>query len=168
MPLLRNRQPGPTVINDRNADVVIEWEGAGHPMGDDVREVPESVMQNPGLVRALRKGVLERIEESDVSSEFFSQQATHYAATAQAEHEAVMGTMDAPDGSDDLLPTKCLLSGEDIIMRAKDLRERPPLAERFADRALEFVANQTGIDQYGQPIISWSRVTVGDALPSQG
>lgn len=167
MPLLKNRQPGPTVIDDRTNDVVIQWEGAGHPMGDDVREVPESVMQNPGLVRAIRKGVLEVIKESEISSEFFSQQATTHAATVKAEHEAVMGTMDAPNGADDLVQVKCLLSGEDIIMRIRDLRERPPLADRFADRASEFVATQTGLDQFGQPTVTWSRVVMGDALPSQ-
>lgn len=167
MPLLRNRQPGPTVIDDRNADVVIEWEGAGHPLGDDVREVPDAVMQNPGLVRAIRKGVLEVVTEDEASASFYGQQATNYAAAAKAAHEAVMDTMDAPNGSDDLIPVKCLLSGEDIIMKVKDLHERPPLADRFADRASEFVATQTGMDQHGQPIISWSRVVVGDPLPSQ-
>lgn len=168
MPLVRNRKPGPTILDDRNADVVISWEGAGHARGEDVQEVPEALMKNAGLVRAVRKGVLEIVPEDEVIATHFARQATDYEKAVQDQHDAVMETLEPSSRDLDLIETKCLISGQDIIMSERDMREHPPLADEFKDRESEFVAHETGqLNEQGKPVVTWVRVTVGDALPSQ-
>lgn len=170
MPLIRNRQPGPTVLDDRNADVVVSWEGAGAPSGEDVQDVPQAIMQNAGLVRALRKGVLEVVPEDDVAErERTIRQAENFNKATKDQHDAVMGTLESSSRGNDLIEVKCLISGETIIMAEKDTQERPPLAPRFAGREHEFVPTETGaLNSQGKPIITWSRVTVGsEPLPNQ-
>ena len=103
MPLVRNRQPGPTVLDDRTTDVVINWEGAGHPMGEDVQEVPPALMQHAGLVRAMRKGVLEVVPEDEIDPGLFSRQAERFPETSQAQHAAVVGTLEDASRDKDLL-----------------------------------------------------------------
>ena len=79
-----------------------------------------------------------------------------------------MDTLEESSRDKDLLEVRCMISGEPVIMSERELQERPPLAERFADRAGEFVATETGkLNAQGKPVITWSRVTIGEALPSQ-
>ena len=169
MTLVRNRQPGPTILDDRNADVVITWEGAGHPQGEDVQDVPETVMKNVGLVRSIRKGVLEVVvEDASTTNDRFARQSVDFDKAAKAQHAAVMDTLEPSSRDKDLIEYKCLISGDTIIMSERDHQDRPPLADRYADRAGEFVAVETGrLNAQGKSIISWIRVVVGDELPSQ-
>jgi len=168
MPLVRNCQPGPTVVQDPTSKQVVHWAGSGDSMGDDVQEISPEMMTNPGLVRALRRGVLQEITEDEISPTFFGDQAKAKLAIEQDEIAGVMAQVANPDGLADLVPVKCLISGEDLMISLKDLQERPPLAPRFASRADEFLPIHDGkLGSDGKPLVTWQKVTIGDALPSQ-
>jgi hypothetical protein len=159
------------VIEDRQIDAVITWQGAGNPLGEDIQDVPEALLKNAGFNRALRKGIFEVIQDQSTIDRYLSAQGDNYTHQRQVESQAVAATLEASNRDQDWIPVKCLVSGEEIMMREGDLAERPPLADRYADRASEFVAQETGeINPItGKSRVRWVRTTTReDALPSQG
>lgn len=169
MPLVRNRQGGPTVIEDRKIDAVITWEGAGDPNGEDIQEVPEELLKNAGFVRAQRKGVFEIVNDIDAEVLYRKTQTDNYAARQAAEQASVDSALEASSRDNDLVPVKCLLSGEELMMREGDLRDRPPLADRFRDRADEFVSQETGeMDPTGKSKVRWVHVQIAQPTKEFG
>lgn len=161
MPLVRNRQGGPTVIEDRQIDAVITWAGHGSPDGEDIQEVPEGLLKNAGFGRALRKGIFEIIEDADAQQLHERNQARNYAAKIEAEQAVVDSALEASSRDNDLIPVKCMISGEELMMREGDLREHPPLADRFRDREGEFVSRETGeLDATGKSKVAWTHVII--------
>lgn len=66
---VRNTHTGPTVLSaDLNGRDSVEWAGAGDPSGDDVKLVPETVVNTVPFRKALQTGLL-RLETEDAVQE---------------------------------------------------------------------------------------------------
>lgn len=167
---VRNKQPGPTVFTDKASDTHIEWAGSGDPRGNDVQQVPNAILEHPAFAKTVRSGILE--VEHDLSadeSDAMLQRSADAARAAVAAQEAdVLTHLDKTSTDEDYITTKCLISGEEIVMRAGDLFDRPPLADRYADRAGEFVAVPTGKTlSDGRPEVTWAPAQpAGGAAPT--
>lgn len=167
---VRNKQPGPTVFNEKSTDTMIEWAGAGDPKGNDVQQVPDALLNNSAFSKCIRSGILEVLSDASAgeTDEMLQRSADAARAAREAQEAAVLEQLDATSTDEDFISTKCLISGEDIVMRAGDLFDRPPLADRFADRAGEFEAVPTGNTlSDGRPEVTWQpRQTSAGAAPT--
>lgn len=187
--VVRNRKSGPTVFTDSAKNVVIEWQGFGHPQGEDVQQVPDEVAQSPAFLRTVRKGVLEIVDagELDLASlaapavsgarttpeeaaAAFSAQFTSAQEADAAADAAALASIEAA-ADNDIEVVKCLISGQDIAVKVSDRHRRPPLAEEFRDREHEFIPQPTGeMESDGTPVVNWVRASAGlssEPAPSQ-
>ena len=63
MPLLvRNNEDGPAVFTDFANNIAIEWQSKGDAAGEDIQQVPESMLENPAFTKALNRGIFEVVE----------------------------------------------------------------------------------------------------------
>lgn len=158
--LVKNNTPGPAVYSDPEHNVLIEFGGANDPEGRDYQEIPEDIVRKPSFARAIRRGIYSIVDANEEEMEriLAPQYAAADAAIAERE-QAIQGVLDASNVENDLIEAKCLISGETIFVRAGDLKIKPPLAERFADRANEFerVEVPGALDAKGQPAVLWVR-----------
>jgi hypothetical protein len=167
--MVRNTQGGPTVIaSDPKGTHQVEWAGADDPMGGDVQPVPQEIVDTVPFWNAIQKGILvvenlqdhpelqDRLDKQNASWKARQSQAADQAVAAidqQANNDIVSVSCIGPDGKGG----KC---GADVAVRDTQKDERPPLCERHASLAGEYVAEELGVVD-GKTQKGWARVTMG-------
>jgi hypothetical protein len=90
---VQNKEKGPSVFSDPVNNVAIEWAGIGDPNGGDIQYVPDSLMQDINFIRAINRGIFEKVEMSaDVQARMDQQGAAYRERRDEAENnlESVM------------------------------------------------------------------------------
>lgn len=140
---LKNTDAGPVVFSDDQSGLQIEWQGTGDPSGDDIHYVPEDLLQNVNLMRAMQRGLLVQVDEAD------AQAAAERGAQAwkESRHSVVTAAAEAMDAAprDDMVSVGCYGPGprgtncdNSVIVKLSEVAERPPLCPKHANRADEF------------------------------
>lgn len=173
---VRNCKSGPTLFSDQNTNLTIEWQGSGDPQGNDIQQVPRSLVNNMAFAKSLRRGVLEVIEADDETSELLQRQAVQQQAIEDKRHQDALSRIEEGAGAD-MLGYPCLGPGERagstcgvmVPMTRDSLETNPPLCPRHAHLATSFVLSysEEKLDERGRPIPVWLPVTTGEALPNQ-
>lgn len=123
-----------------------------------VRTLPKDVAAEPGFQRLWLKGGVA------ISTDPNMQERIALAAVAQDERREqylneIQAVVEAPSATRNLVERRCLISGERVFQTEQEVKDMvPPLAERFQDRAHEFVATEVMKD--GQSALVWNTVTV--------
>lgn len=160
--LVKNRQPGPTVFSDPAHETFIQWEGSGDAEGRDVQEVSDAVLKHPNFARNVRMGVFELMDVDEAqATALLAPAAAAAAAARRTEQEAIAASLEASNVDNDIIEVKCLVSGELLYKQFGDVKATPPLADRFADQADQFVrVDIPGMfDAKGEPQFAWVRAT---------
>jgi hypothetical protein len=164
----RNMHKGPLVLaSDQKGTHSVEWAGNGDPNGEDVQFVPEEVAKCPAYARAIRRGLLRRVEIDDegVVQALDRQQEAWQARTAEGDRKA-METIDRQQNND-MIAVRCV--GPDsrgagqcpteVTVREKSKNDTPPLCAKHVALAPEYVPTQ---DTTGEtPVTKWLRATLG-------
>lgn len=173
--MTRNRKPGPTHFQDDVTGRKIDWKGAGDPNGGDYTHVPAEVLENPDFMRAVRKGVIEVLDDSEEVKDIISTQAAMAQAIEErraADQEAVMHR--PQDAS--IVGTPCVgpnprgngTCDRSVPVREKEAHDRPPLCTEHSHLADEFVIEEYDFDNdTGLAKKRWVKVTVGGQLSGQ-
>jgi hypothetical protein len=158
--LVKNCEPGPTVFSDAANDLFVQWEGDGDAEGRDVQEVSDAVLKHPNFTRNVRKGVFKLLNvNEDEANALLAPAAAQASAQREAERAAIDATLEASNVDNDYVEVKCLISGEVLYLTGGDLKNAPPLAPRFADRAGEFTKTDIPgmFNSKGEPEFAWVR-----------
>jgi len=141
-------------------DLVTKRAFALGPKGSDnsIRTLPKEVAAQPGFQRLWMKGDV--VISTDPSmQERIALAAQEQTLRQQARLDDLQAVVEAPSATRSLVERKCLISGERVFQTEQEVKDMvPPLAERYKDRASEFVATEVLKD--GQPTLVWNTVTV--------
>jgi hypothetical protein len=173
---VRNLHKGPTLFSDQNTNLMVEWQGAGDPQGEDVQQVPKSLINNMAFARSLRRGVLEVVEADEDVANLLAKQASQQDRLEAQRAEQASASLDrSSDEQIQALP--CMGPGERagascavmVPINRDKLEQAPPLCARHANLAAQFVLayDEDSLDDRGRPIPVWLPVTKGEALPNQ-
>jgi hypothetical protein len=91
---VRNLKTGPSVFKDDETNVLIEWEGAGHPEGGDIQYVPDRLLDNVNFMSAVNKGVFAPVEDEAAAAAAMRNQADATRSASDAATAEVMSHMD--------------------------------------------------------------------------
>lgn len=139
-----------------------EFKAQGDPNGEDIMELPSTYLLNARFKDALNKGIL-KIEEADDEAVLEAYQAQKRAWDAQQqikqENDRLIDTQQPRAFSGH----QCLAQegrGQcpDFAVYANN-NERPPLCQKHAYLATQFVPEETGTFTGGKADIEWRRVT---------
>jgi hypothetical protein len=165
--MARNKMGGPTVLSsDPRGTFEVRWEGRGDPSGGDVQYIPDEMLRIPAFARALKLGVIEIANPEDnpeLVEALDRQAAKFHAAQAKAQDE-VMATIDH-EKTRDLVVQTCIgpatrgtgECGEQVAVHETHQHDAPPLCNRHASLAPEFVPVNEGQDERENKKIRWIR-----------
>lgn len=173
--LVRNAQRGPTVFSDESTKQAFEWGGAGDPTGNDVQQVPESLLENVAFLRAINRGVLVVEQAPPHIQESLSQHAAPLATQSTAWQDKQAQAMQearaaiAEEVQEDLVQVTCVgpatrgdgACDQPIAVKDRTRNEKPPLCNQHAHLEPQYVmthAEELGDD--GQPVILWTRAQI--------
>lgn len=173
---VRNVHKGPTLFSDQNLNLLVEWQGAGDPQGEDVQQVPKSLINNMAFARSLRRGVLEVVEADEDVANLLAKQVSQQERLDAQRAEQLAATLERST-NDQIQALPCMGPGERagtscgvmVPMTREQLEQGPPLCARHAHLASQFVLayDEDSLDERGRPIPVWLPVTKGEALPNQ-
>ena len=93
--LVKNKKKGPTTFSDLTSNVAIEWQGAGHPHGEDHQYVPDEIaVHNVHFLKAVQRGIFEVVESSPEAKEKIAAQVSAYEQRQKVAHEEILATID--------------------------------------------------------------------------
>jgi hypothetical protein len=124
---------------------------------DSVKVLPEEALNFGGFQRLIMKGHLIVSADPMMGDKIFDQATAKSSADEQrlADLQAVI---DKPSNERNLIERRCLISDERVFQSEKDVREGvPPLAERFKDRAHEFIP--TEVIEDGKSVFKFTKLT---------
>lgn len=128
-------------------------------MGEDVAILPKDALNEPGFQRLWSQGKLTISDDQGMEEEMIQAAATSQLRK-DAEMHKVSAEVEEPSSNRDLVPAKCLISGETIYQTVADVKNMvPPLAPAYKDRAHEFTPT-VGSDENGGQVVKFSRVQI--------
>lgn len=169
--LARNTQPGPTVFSlGVNNDAVIEWKGAGDPMGEDVQPVPPTFLDNIMFKRAVTRGIIVIEEAPEEVERVFAQHKAEWDQRQAKQAAAAQATIDqAPQN--DVLMLGCVAPnangttcGTQVPVRSVMRNEAPPLCGLHRDLAPKFISEVTDKIVDGKPEVNWVLPRLGEPI----
>ena len=167
--MVRNTLPGPTVISsDPKGTHQVEWAGKGDPMGGDVQPVPQEIIDTVPFWNAIQKGILavENLEDHPELQQTLDRQNASWKARQSMAAEQATAAIDQ-EANNDIVSVPCIgpdgkngKCGADVAVRDKTRDDKPPLCEKHAALAGEYVAEELGVVD-GKTQKGWARVTMG-------
>ena len=157
---VRNAKAGPTIFTDKPNDVMIRWEGAGDPQGQDWQYVPDHYRHHAAFADSVRKGVLVIGTEDEASAAFSAPIAP---AGADLAAQAAMA-FERPQVND-IITAPCVGPGtragascsNTAMFRQSEKDKRPPLCDEHAILASQYVP-ATETNEQGLQVMAWHRV----------
>lgn len=171
---VRNLKTGPTVFSILEGEnkIQVEWKGKGDPYGEDVQEVPDSLLEDTRFRRALTRGVLERVDREEADG-FIARQSQGAREREDAAAQAAVQAID-PAANNDLVSLPCQgpnergtgECGAPVPTREKDKGDAPVLCSQHESLAFQFVQVPTGqmVDK-GDSLVPeqhWVRSVLGE------
>jgi len=165
---VRNTQRGPTVFTDSMSKVQIEWAGADDPSGNDVQQVPASVVNHVQFMRHVQKGIF-AVEGASPEIEAILARQTGAFRARQAEADAAIKATIVEETHNDIIVIPCVgpsgrgktgQCGEDVPVREKQRNEAPPLCGKHLDLKAQYVPESTEEIRDGEPVMKWVRTTL--------
>lgn len=160
----QNMLGGPLVLaSDQKGTFSVEWQGMGDPNGEDVQFIPDEVAKCPAYKKALRRGLLRRVQLDDegVTQAFDRQQSAWEARTTEGDKVA-LATIDRVQNND-LITVTCIgpnsrgngPCGADVTVRERVKNDAPPLCSQHVVLAHEFIPTQDTTGE--QTVTRWTR-----------
>jgi hypothetical protein len=164
---VRNTQPGPTVFTDNMTKVQIEWAGAGDPSGNDLQQVPGTVVNHVQFMRHLQKGIF-AVEGATPEVEAIIARQTGAYRQRRADADAAIRATIVEETHNDIIVVSCVgpstrgkgQCNEEVTVREKQRNEAPPLCSKHADLKAQFVPESTEELIDGEPVMKWVRTTL--------
>ena len=168
--LVKNTKLGPTVFTDKLNDLVVEWQGRGNRDGEDVQQVPDSMLQNMNFMRAIRSGILSVVNvEGDEAEALLARQGVAYQERVEEEARRANSALDTY--SEQTIATARIAddSAADADPENREIR-------RNVGQVVSIIEEGTGLDEAGEPahltgrdeVVKPIKVTIGyDPLPDQ-
>lgn len=98
-----------TVRNNQNTIVVfshptdkslaVEWKAKGDPLGEDIQQVPDSMVESTPFLRAVGLGILSVDTDSQALADAIARQSARYRGQQQAEQSELDGILDTASQS---------------------------------------------------------------------
>jgi len=133
---VRNNTPHAVSCNTKDQQFLLE------PSGHDgsIQVMPKGCLTQSGFVKIWKRGDL--TISPDLEDE--ASEASERVALAEKKRLDAISAMTEENASNkDLVEAKCLISGELVFQSQQDVNDLvPPLAERYKNRAYEFVPTQ--------------------------
>lgn len=170
--MVRNHQPGPAVFaDDSTGHKPVVWQGAGDMNNQDVRAVPEALLESVYFQDALEKGIFSIVESKQESTRI---REAHRASWQAAEERRATAGQEALDASpdEDLVMLSCLgpagrgtnkLCGQELTVKSAQRDKVPPLCNKHQYLKSQFIPTDTGRIVNGKSEVSWSRASVTPA-----
>jgi hypothetical protein len=164
--MYRNTQPGPTVFTDDVTKAHVEWKGADDPNSGDIQPVPDSFENNVQFHRAVRAGILERIDPEDADAILRTETDHREEWEARvAERQNAGRDVIEREQDNDVVVLDCIgpkgktgeLCAEPVAVKSKARFDKPPLCAKHSPLAGQFIPEETGRMVGSHPEITWSR-----------
>lgn len=176
--MTRNNQAGPTVFRDKAKDILVEYQGKGDPAGNDIQEVPESVLNHPQFSKALKRGIITVLNDAQgaEADDAIARQQEAFAAAEEAVQETISESI-ARETDRDLLAHGCVgpnskgqgPCNQPVPVPVQEQGERPPLCPQHTHLSSEFVLYHTEeLDDDGKSVTRWVRATLGEREGGSG
>lgn len=165
---VRNTQLGPTVFTDTMNKVQIEWAGAGDPAGNDVQQVPGTVVGHVQFMRHVQKGIYVVEGASPEVEEIIARQTGAFRQRQIDAESAIKATI-VEETHNDIIVVHCVgpssrgksgQCGEDVTVRELRRNEAPPLCPKHIDLKAQYVPESTDELIDGEPVMKWVRTTL--------
>lgn len=167
--LARNTQPGPTVFAlDASNNAVIEWKGAGDPMGEDMQPVPPEMLRNVFFQRAVGRGIIELVDAPEELTRVMGLQRQDWQNRMAAQKAATDASIDQAPQNDLTMVgcvhpepngTKC---DTQVAVRVAQRDQKPPLCAVHVASAPLFV-----IDPHTKTGVNWVKIQMDPAQRQQ-
>lgn len=162
--LVRNMAEGPTVFSDPSKNVSIEWERAGHPDGEDLQQVPDSLIDDVNFMKVISRGILKVEEAPEALREAIEKQTAAFQRRSAASSQAATDVIDQA-AHNDLVSVPCVgpnergtgECGAGVPVRERTKNERPPLCDRHSHLTSEYVPQETDKMVGGKAEVRWLR-----------
>lgn len=139
-------------VGDQRVDFELEPKG----FDDSIRILPKAALEVPGFQRLWLSKAVTVSDDPDMEHQITLLMAGRAGVTASRLGELV-GMVEETSTDKDLVPMKCLESGETVFQTQADFKAGvPPLAERFAGEAGKWKATAT-FDDDGKQVFTWSK-----------
>ncbi|AEQ21018.1 conserved hypothetical protein [Rhodococcus phage E3] len=137
---------GPTIITCTVGTLDFQLEPKGHP--GSISVLPKEVATALGFQKVWLKGLVTVTTDPAMEDEITNLVLGQNEAEAKRTSEIIEST-EENSASKDLIVKKCLESGEAVYQSIRDAKSGiPPLAERFQDRAHEWIATQVSSTEF--------------------
>lgn len=168
--LVRNTKSGPTTFSDlhqpNGGQIEVRWAGAGDPMGEDIQQVPDALMENIPFLNALDRGALQVVPPEELA-QAQAARATGTAARRAADAQTSATVMDTvvPEVLNEAVMLGCIGPNNrglgtcdvqvPVPMSARDTT--PPLCASHASLAGMCVPSEhpTQRNEDGTPVTVW-------------
>jgi hypothetical protein len=168
--LVRNKQPGPTVFAvDATNTSVVEWKGAGDPMGEDLQQVPADFIEHVQFQRALTRGIFEIEDAPEEILRIAELHRADWDVRQEQQRAATQASIDqAPQN--DMLMVACIgpagkgkgeTCGVQVPVRQRARNESPPLCGLHKALGPQYVTEETTKFVDGKPEVKWIRMSLG-------
>ncbi len=165
--LVRNTEAGPTVFTDANTHTQVEWQGANDPSGEDIQQVPDSLIENVAFLRAVNRGILVVEEATPAVREALERQVSSWKARQKTAEEAGAAVIDE-QADNDLVTMPCIgpsqrgtgECGEPVPVREKFRFDKPALWSRHSALAPQYVFSESEAVVDGKTTKQWTRTLV--------
>ena len=140
-----------------------EFQAKGDSNGDDTMELPSTILLNAKFRDAVSKGILKIVEADDPDViEAFEAKNKAWAAQQEAKKQSDMFIESQQPKA--FSGRQCLAQegrGQcvEYAIYSTNSNERPPLCQKHAHLASQFVPEETGTFTNNKPDVEWRRVT---------
>lgn len=147
--------------NEPNLDVSFWLWPKGSLQGDSIMVIPPKALSVPGFRRLVLRGHVLLSTDIELMEAKIDALAQGQVGYEDDRRNSVMQMLGESNADKDLVETTCLISNEKIWQTVRDQQDGiPPLADRFKDRAREFLATKVVKDD-GTSNYVFSKVQIG-------
>lgn len=165
---VRNTQPGPTVFTDPLTKVAFEWAAKDDPGGEDVQQIPSTLMSNGAFVKAVQRGIFVVENPSEEIDAILARQTTTFQERQQAASEAARAVIQH-EAQEDYIQVACIgpnnkgtgECGDPVAVKEKHRSAKPPLCVRHRALVGQYVITETDQITDGKAVQVWKRMPMG-------
>lgn len=151
-----NNTPNKITCHETVGDQKVDFELEPQGLDDSIRILPKAALEVPGFQRLWLSKAITVSDDPDMEHQITLLMAGR-AGVTESRLNQLVGMVEQTSSDKDLIPMKCLESGETIFQTAAQVKAGvPPLAARFADEAGNYTATAT-FDDAGKQIFTWSK-----------
>lgn len=164
---LKNRLPTLQIVLPYNQRP-FTWQPVGDPGGEDVQVIPDELRNDVSLIKAVKLGNLEMVEDESTIEAAYTQQREATQARATAQDQQIQSHLVQQSATAEMVGLSCIASRLNrpgvrcdvpVVLPLAQKDSRPPLCPEHIGQAPQYVRTQDG---------QWARVSRQQASNREG